>query len=97
MDWKPLYDKIVVRRDAPDEKLSAQVVAAEAYQKRKHRGVVEAVGEGRICIDGSILALTVKVGDRVLFGQHAGVDLEEEGKDLVMLREDELLAFCREK
>jgi len=93
MDWLPLYDKCIVRREAPDEKMSEEIDLAtpDQYKKRKNRGVVIAVGEGRICPDGSLLPLTVKVGHQVLFGQHSGVDMEE--PDHVMLREDEILAY----
>jgi chaperonin GroES len=97
MEWKPTYDKIIVKRDPPDEALGEGVVAAEAYKKQKNRGTVVAVGVGRICANGEILPLTLHVGDRVLFGQHSGIDVEESAKDHVMLREDEVLAYYRDE
>jgi chaperonin GroES len=91
MVWMPLWDKVVVRREAPDETLSESIVAAEAYQKKKRSGVVVATGGGRLTSSGAVVPLVIQVGMRVLFGEHSGVDLEE--KDAVMLREDEILAY----
>jgi chaperonin GroES len=93
VDWKPLYDKLIVLREAPDEKLSKEVdiVASERHMRKKNRGVVLASGPGRITPSGAVVPLTVAPGMMVLFGEHSGIELEE--KDHVMLREDEVLAY----
>jgi len=93
--WTPLWDKVIVEREAPDEKLSkeADIVVADAHKRRKNRGIVLSTGPGRLTSSGAVVPLYVKVGMQVLFGEHSGIDLEE--KDHVMLREDEILA-CRE-
>jgi co-chaperonin GroES (HSP10) len=96
MDWIPLYDKIIVKRDPPDETLGeGTLAAADAFRKPKNRGTVVCVGKGRISPSGLLMSLMVQPGDRVLFGQHSGIDIEESAKDHVMLREDEVLAFQR--
>lgn len=90
MDWIPIHDKIIVRRHKPKETHDEEgkVLVAEAYQKQQNKGIIVAVGGGRL--DGT--PLLVSVGMEVLFGVHGGTDLDE-GEDLVMLREDELLAY----
>ena len=91
-NWNPLYDKLIVRRHKPKSTYDddGKIKVAETHQQQQNKGVVLAVGGGRIGGGG----LIVEVGMEVLFGQHGGVDLDE-GEDLVMLREDELLAYRR--
>jgi len=92
-DWNPLYDKLIVKRHKPKETHDEEgkIVVAETYQQQQNKGVVVATGSGRIGGAG----LIVEVGMEVLFGLHSGTDLDE-GEDLVMLREDEILAYRRE-
>ena len=92
-DWLPLYDKILVRREKPREAYDPEgkIVVAETHQTAQNRGRVLQVGEGRRA-GGHILPLKVRVGMEVLFGKHSGTDLED-FPDLVILREDELLAY----
>lgn len=92
----PLWDKLLVKREAADESYSENIATADAYKKRKSRGTVIAAGAGRLTVSGAVVPLIVKVGAKVLFGEHAGVDLPDEGQDLVMLREDELLGFYQD-
>jgi chaperonin GroES len=92
LKWTPLYDKLLVRRFPPDTKLGQFVVAAEAYQKQQTVGVVLRTGEGRFT-SGFLQPLTVKPGWIVLFSQFSGVQLQGEDPDLLVLREDEILAW----
>lgn len=92
-DWNVLYDKIVVRRHAPDSELAPGVVAAEAHQKEKNRGTVIAVGAGRLAVTGSLNALTVQAGMEVIFSKFAGTELEDGNSEVIIMREDEILAF----
>jgi co-chaperonin GroES (HSP10) len=91
----PLYDKILVRREKPKETYDAagMVAVAETHQQAQNRGTVIAVGPGRLNPNyGTTIPLTVHVGMEVLFGKHSGTDMED-APDLVLLREDELLAY----
>lgn len=92
--WTPLYDKVVVRRyEAPTEVKGLAV--PEAHRKAQHIGYVLKVGNGR-WINGILYPLTVQVGDTVLFSKFGGVELEDEEPDLLILREDEILAWRRD-
>jgi chaperonin GroES len=92
--WEPFYDKIVVRRRKPKETYDAEgkIKVAETHQQTQNRGIVVAVGPGRLSPHyGTVTPLSVMIGQEVLFGKHSGTDMEED-PELVMLREDELLA-----
>jgi chaperonin GroES len=91
-DWSCLYDKVIVRRAPAPEMLSDTIVAADAHKKEQNVGRVERVGEGR-WVDGVLLPLTIKPGMTVLFSKFAGVALEGADPDLVIIREDEVLAY----
>jgi co-chaperonin GroES (HSP10) len=88
--WNPLYDKLIVRRHKPKEAHDEEgkIQVADAYQQKQNQGIVVKAGSGRLGGE----PLTVQEGMEVLFGQHGGQDLDE-SEDLVMLREDELLAW----
>lgn len=90
---QPLYDRVLVRRDQEREAAgSGVIVKADAYKEKSLIGTVIAVGEGRV-ENGWFVPLRVKAGNRVLYGKFAGLDMPEElGSDLIMLREDEILA-----
>ncbi len=92
---KPLYDRILVRRDAAKKEYAPGIAVAEKFEEPAHQGTVIATGNGRLT-DSGVVALIVKEGDRVIFGRHSGLSLPEElglGKDLVVMREDEVTAI----
>ena len=93
LDWNCLYDKLIVRRRPADEVVGS-VVVPEAHRKAQNVGTIVAVGTGRLVAGNAFpIPLTLKVGDTVLFSAFSGVPLEGEEPDLVILREDEILAF----
>ena len=94
LSWNPLYDKIIVRRHKPKDTYDEEgkIKVAETHQQMQNKGIVIAVGCGRL--GGAGLVVTVDM--EVLFGEHSGIDLDE-GEDLVMLREDEILAYRHAK
>ncbi len=94
MQWQCLYDKLIVRRAAAKEEFAPGIVAPEAHRKAQNTGTVVATGIGRL-VAGSVspVPLTIRVGMVVLFSAFAGVPLEGEDPDLIILREDEILAF----
>lgn len=89
--WEPLYDKIIVKRNPTPEEARPGVISPEAHRQAQNHGVVVRTGNGR-WIDGVLYPLTIKEGMTVLFSRFAGVELEE-GEDLLLLREDEILAW----
>jgi chaperonin GroES len=93
LDWSPLYDKIIVRRDPPEKEYTPGISVAETHQKQQHIGTVLKVGHGR-WMDGILLPLTIVPGMRVLFSKFAGSELSDDVPDVVVLREDEILAYA---
>lgn len=94
MEWKPLYDKLLVRRNPAPEAIGLVVVPDEAKHPQSV-GEVLATGEGRLSVkDGSICALRIGIGFHVMFSEFSGTKVPELGEDLVLLREDEILAYA---
>lgn len=96
--WKTLYDKIIVKRhDADKVTLGVHgkgIAVAETHEKAKNTGIVVSIGAGRILPGNQGLqTLAVKVGQEVLFHEHSGVPLEPDDDSLIILREDEILAY----
>jgi len=93
MEWNCLYDKLIVRRRPAVEQVGTLAVP-EAHRKAQNVGTVVATGSGRLVAgNANVVPLTIKVGMSVLFSAFAGVPLEGEDPDLLILREDEILAF----
>ena len=88
---RPLYDRVVVRRVAEEEKVGLLFIPEQAKEKPS-QGVVVAVGNGRRLESGTLIPLEAAVGDRVIFGKYSGTDIEYDGEKLLILREDEILA-----
>lgn len=94
-DWNVLYDKVLVRRDeAAAEK--GGLAVPEKHQRQQSSGIIVEVGQGRPNGNGGLTPLLVRAGDRVKFTAFSGVPLDEDDETLVLLREDELLAYQRE-
>lgn len=92
---KPLYDRVLVEVETTPKETKNGIMFPESAKKKKSRGIVKAIGEGRLNNDGSIHPLQVKVGDKVLFGKWAGTDVndEEDDKDgWKIIKEDDILA-----
>lgn len=92
MDWQPLYDKLIVRRDPAESETAGGLAVPDAHQKQQHIGTVVKAGEGR-WVDGILLPLIIAPGMRVLFSKFSGTELTADEPDLIVLREDEILAW----
>lgn len=93
LDWSPIYDKLIVRRDPPDKEYAAGIAVADTHQKQQHIGTVIKTGQGR-WVEGLLLPLTIQPGMRVLFSKFSGTELTDDDPDLIVLREDEILAWA---
>ena len=88
---RPLHDRILVRRMAEEEKTAGGIIIPDTAKEKPQRGEVVATGKGRITEDGKTLPLEVKVGDKVLFSKYSGTELKLEGKEFLMMREEDVL------
>ncbi len=92
MNIRPLHDRVVVKRLESEAKSAGGIVLPGSAQEKPQMGEVVAVGAGRILENGDKRPLDVKAGDRVLFGKYSGSEIKLDGQDLLVMREDDLLA-----
>ncbi len=92
MNIRPLHDRVVIKR-MEEERLSAGgIVIPDTATEKPIKGEVVAVGEGKPLDNGQIRALKVKAGDKVLFGKYSGTEVKVDGKDYLVVREDDIFA-----
>jgi chaperonin GroES len=92
MNIKPLYDRVVIKR-MEEEKMSAGgIVIPDSATEKPIRGEVIAVGGGKALDNGTIRAPQVKVGDKVLFGKYSGTEVKLDGNEILVVKEDDILA-----
>ncbi len=89
---QPLGDRLVVEREEAEEVTAGGIVLPDAAKDKPSRGTVVSVGDGRLLDDGSRSELQVKVGDRVLFSSYAGEQFKLGDRELLLMREDDVLA-----
>ncbi|MFN5078528.1 MAG: co-chaperone GroES [Planctomyces sp.] len=92
MKINPLDDRVVVKPHEAEETTAGGIVLPDAAREKQQRGTVLAVGPGRLLDSGSRAAVSVKVGDEVLFGKYGGTEIEIDGQDVKILRESDILA-----
>lgn len=91
MKVKPLHDRVLVKRIAPEEKLKGGIIIPDTAKEKPLEGKVVAVGTGRLDDNGKRIPLEVKAGDRVLIGKYAGTEIKIEDVEHVIVREEEIL------
>ena len=89
---KPLHEKVVVERMDAETKSAGGILIPDTAKEKPMKGTVIAVGPGRVLESGEVKALDVKKGDKVLFGGYAGSEVKVDGKDYLILSENEILA-----
>lgn len=92
MQIKPLYDRVVVKRLAEDTKTASGIIIPETAKEKPQQGEVVAVGQGVYTDKGELRTLQVKVGDKVLFGKWGGTEVKMDGQELIVMKEDDILA-----
>lgn len=93
MKIRPLHDRVIVRRMEEEKTSSGGIVIPDTAAEKPIRGEVVAVGNGKILESGEVRALDVKVGDKVLFGKYSGTDVKVESEELLVMREDDIMAI----
>ena len=93
MKIRPLYDRVVIRRNAEEETSAGGIVLPGSAKEKPNQGEVVAVGDGKALDSGELRALAVKIGDTVVFGQYAGSNtIEVDGEELIIMGESEIFA-----
>ncbi|WP_017523866.1 co-chaperone GroES [Pusillimonas noertemannii] len=92
MNMRPLHDRIIVKRIEQQRKTASGIVIPDSATEKPEQGEVLAVGDGKRLQDGSVQALSLKVGDQILFGKYAGQAVKVDGKEYLVMREDDVLA-----
>ncbi|SHF65627.1 chaperonin GroES [Desulfacinum infernum DSM 9756] len=93
MKLKPLNDRVVVKRLEEEERTAGGIIIPDTAKEKPIQGEIIAVGSGKLMEDGTRRPLDVKEGDRVLFSKYAGTDVKVEGEELLIMREDDILAI----
>ena len=91
MKFRPLHDRVLVKRVQQDEKTAGGIIIPDTAQEKPMEGEILAVGSGARQEDGTVVPLDVKAGDRVLFGKWSGTEVKVEGEDLLIMKESDLL------
>jgi len=92
MKVRPLHDRLLVRRTEPKETAKGGIIIPDTAKEKPQQGEVLAVGNGKVLENGTKVALDVKAGDKILFGKYSGSDVEIDGEQVLILREEEVLA-----
>lgn len=92
---QPLYDRVVVKRIEESEQARGSIIIPDSAKEKPQEGEVIAVGEGRYKEDGTRQSLDVKAGDRVLFGKYGSSEIEIDGEEVLIMREDEILGIIQ--
>ena len=91
MKFRPLHDRVVVKRIDAEEKTAGGIIIPDTAKEKPMQGQIIAVGSGARGEDGKVVALDVKVGDRVLFGKWSGTEVKIDGDDLLIMKESDVL------
>ncbi len=93
MKLRPLHDRVIVKRLEEEERTAGGIIIPDTAKEKPQQGKVVAVGKGRILEKGDVVPLSVKEDDRVLFSKYAGTEVKVGGEELLIMREDDILAI----
>ncbi len=93
MKLRPLHDRVIIKRLDAETKSAGGIVIPDTATEKPIKGKVVAVGTGKILEDGKVRPMAVKAGDKVLFGKYSGTEVKVEGDELLVMREEDLMAI----
>ena len=96
MSFRPLHDRVVVRRVDSEEKTKGGIIIPDNAKEKPSEGIIEAVGPGARDESGKVVALDVKAGDRVLFGKWSGTEVRIDGQDLLIMKESDIMGVIEQ-
>jgi chaperonin GroES len=97
MKIRPLHDRVIVKRLESERTSPGGIVIPDSAAEKPVEGKVVAVGKGKILDDGQVRPLDVKIGDKILFGKYSGTEVKVDGEDLVVMREEDVMAVIESK
>lgn len=93
MKFRPLHDRVLVKRVDQEEKTAGGIIIPDTVQEKPMEGKVVAAGNGSRSEDGTVMPLDVKEGDRILFGKWSGTEVKVDGDDLLIMKESDILGI----
>ena len=93
MNVRPLHDRVILQRLEEDEQRIGGIIIPDTAKEKPQQGKVVAVGQGRLDKNNKVIPLGVKEGDTILFGKYSGTEIRIDGEDVLVVREDEVLAI----
>ncbi len=97
MKIRPLHDRVIVKRVEEEKKSAGGIIIPDAAAEKPIQGIVKAVGKGKILENGDVRPLDLKVGDKVLFGKYSGTEVKVDGEDVLVMREEDVMAVIEGK
>ncbi len=97
MKIRPLHDRVIVKRLEEDRTSPGGILIPDTAAEKPVQGKIMAVGKGKILEDGNVRPLDVKVGDKILFGKYSGTEVKLDGEDLLVMREEDVMAVIESK
>ena len=97
MKIRPLQDRVIVKRLEEEEKTKGGIIIPDTAKEKPQEGKVIAVGKGKMTEEGKLIALDVKVGDRILFGKYSGSEIKIDGEEHLIMREEDILGIIEGK
>jgi chaperonin GroES len=97
MNFRPLHDRLVIRRVTAEEKSTGGIIIPDTAQEKPMQGEVIAVGPGARNEQGQIVALDVKAGDRILFGKWSGTEVKLDGEELLIMKESDIMGIVEDQ
>ncbi|MBK8960650.1 MAG: co-chaperone GroES [Proteobacteria bacterium] len=92
MKIRPLHDRVIVKRVEEEKTSAGGIVIPDSAAEKPVKGEIIAVGNGKVLDNGEVRKLDVKVGDKILFGKYSGTEVKVDGADLLVMREDDIMA-----
>ena len=97
MKIRPLHDRVIVKRLEAERTSPGGIVIPDSATEKPSQGKIVATGKGKILEDGKVRALDVKVGDKILFGKYSGTEVKIDGEELLVMREEDIMAVIEGK
>ena len=95
MKVRPLHDRVIVKRVEEEATTKGGIIIPDTAKEKPDEGKVVAVGDGKVGDDGKKIAMEVKAGDKVLFGKYAGTEIQIDGEEHLIMREDDIIAIVK--